>query len=197
MSILICGADTEHGAEVLKIIANEDRGDARLVTCQQTFTNPSICDSIICDFRDESDIAHAVARLVQDEHKIDLLVWAAKMREDAPFAVMQSYNFQDHVMMNALAPFILARYLTRFHVMEEGRVVILLDSPEPNKTNMPYFVSMNLLQALARSSGDFFDGCVKIIGVIPPETSHPKHSLKFAEQLVTARGNLLTGQVVS
>lgn len=193
MLALVCGANTEYGSEITLYLQNEGY---RVITCQNSFVDPKIADTVKCDFTDESSIATAVADFVNQDLKFDLVVWADRLKEDNPFSVAQSFDFKNHYMFNALSPFILTRYLTRFDVCNPDlRLLVVFNEEEADATNLPSYLSDLSLQALARSAPTFMQD-VTVVGIKPVELNHLRFVSRFRDQLSRSLESALTGQVI-
>lgn len=118
-----------------------------------------------------------LADAVAEQHpRLDLLVNNAAVFRRTPLETATEEDWDDHMELNARAPFFMVQSLTDPLRAAEGAVVNLLDwaTRSPYPAYLPYFASKGALETLTRGLARALGPTVRVNGVSPGPIDFPE-----------------------
>lgn len=114
--------------------------------------------------------------VAEQSPRLDLLVNNAAVFRRTPLETASEEDWEDHLGLNARAPFFLVQSLTDPLRAAEGAVVNLLDwaTRSPYPAYLPYFASKGALETLTRGLARALGPTVRVNGVSPGPIDFPE-----------------------
>jgi NAD(P)-dependent dehydrogenase (short-subunit alcohol dehydrogenase family) len=124
-----------------------------------------------CDFRDLKNV-EIFSKTIFENHSIDLLINNASIFEKLYFKDTSLNDFEAHLSVNLLTPFILIQQFVKN--CKKGVIINLLDAKvlNPSKDHFPYGISKDALTSLTYSLKKVLPSSFSIFGIALPKLFH-------------------------
>ena len=155
MRYLVTGASSGYG----RLFAEKLREEHEVYEAQRGLGKKDFLDPTekllhwnSCDFEDPSDMVKLVKFFVDKKVELDGIIFSAVYRQKCENNILQIYEFQKHVIVNAIMPMMLLLSFCEWKVLkDDARIMFCLDRTLLEKEYTAYKVSKVIIPQIVET----------------------------------------------